>query len=56
MGDFNLNLLKSETSVDVNKFENLFIFEGFFPTISIATHHRSAVYDSINALITYYQD
>ena len=45
LGDFNLNLFKSESISDISKFENLFMSEGFFPTISLATHHRSVSHE-----------
>ena len=40
MGDFNLDLHKSESSSNVEAFEELFISEGLFPVISLATHHN----------------
>ena len=40
MGDFNLDLHKSESSSNVEAFEEFFISEGLFPVISLATHHN----------------
>ena len=40
MGDFNLDLHKSESSSNVEAFEQFFISEGLFPVISLATHHN----------------
>ena len=40
MGDYNLNLLDAESESNVQAFEELFISEGLFPVISVATHHR----------------
>ena len=38
MGDFNLDLHKSESRSNVEAFKELFISEGLFPVISLATH------------------
>ena len=46
MGDFNLNLLKSESNSDISSFEDIFMSEGFFPLISLATHCRSLSHQS----------
>ena len=40
MGDFNLDLHKSESSSNVEAFEEFFISGGLFPVISLATHHN----------------
>ena len=41
MGDFNnLDLRKSESISNVEAFEGVFISEGLFPVISLATHHN----------------
>ena len=40
MGDFNLDLHKSESSSNVEAFEEFFISEGLFPVISLATHNN----------------
>ena len=40
MGDFNLDLHKSESSSNVEAFEEFFISEGLFPVISLATPHN----------------
>ena len=40
MGYFNLNLLKSDTNRNVEKFEELFLSQGLFPVISLATHYH----------------
>ena len=40
MGDFNLDLHKSESSSNVEAFKEFFISEGLFPVISLATHHN----------------
>ena len=40
MGDFNVNLLKNASDVEVQSFENLLLSEGLYPCISIATHKR----------------
>ena len=40
MGDFNLDLHKSESSSNVEVFEEFFISEGLFPVISLATHNN----------------
>ena len=41
LGDFNLNLLKSDSNANVEAFENMLIAEGLYPVISLATHKRS---------------
>ena len=38
MGDFNINLHKSDSDSAISEFEELFISEGLFPVISLATH------------------
>ena len=45
MGDFNLNLLKPESNSDIPEFENLFMSEGLYPAISLATHKRSSSHE-----------
>jgi hypothetical protein len=40
MGDFNIDLLK--TTLTVEKFENMFVSEGLFPLISVATHRAAS--------------
>ena len=40
MGNFNLDLHESESSSNVEAFEEFFISEGLFPVISPATHHN----------------
>ena len=44
MGDFNLDLHKSESSSNSNveAFEQFLISEGLFPVISSATHHNQS--------------
>ena len=45
LGDFNINLFESESISEISKFEDLFMSEGFFPTISLTTHHRSVSHE-----------
>ena len=45
MGDFNLNLVKSESNSDIPAFENFFMSEGLYPAISLATHKRSSSHE-----------
>ena len=40
MGDFNFDLHKSESSSNVEAFEQFLISVGLFPVISLATHHN----------------
>ena len=42
LGDFNLDLHKTDSNSNAETFEELFISEGFFPLVSIATHHNKA--------------
>ena len=42
MGDFNLNLHKNDTNPNVEKFEELFLSQGLFPVISLATHYHQS--------------
>ena len=42
MGDFNLDLHKSDTSSNVEAFEDLFLSEGLFPVNSLATHYSKS--------------
>ena len=42
LGDFNLDLLKCETSSNTALFEELFLSLGLFPVISVATHQHPA--------------
>ncbi|MCP4490578.1 MAG: hypothetical protein GY820_25175, partial [Gammaproteobacteria bacterium] len=42
LGDFNIDLLKCETSSSVETFEEMFLSEGLFPVISVATHQHPA--------------
>ena len=42
MGDFYLDLHRSESSSNVEAFEQFFISEGLFPVISLATHHNKS--------------
>ena len=46
MGDFNLNLLRSEYNSDIPEFENFLMSEGLiYPAISLATHKRSSSHE-----------
>ena len=42
MGDFNLNLHKTDLDSNVEAFEDFFLSEGLFPVISLATHYNKS--------------
>ena len=42
LGDFNLDLHKVESNTNIEAFEELFISEGLFPVISLATHYHQS--------------
>ena len=42
LGDFNLDLHKSEVNSNIGKFEEFFMSEGLFPVVSISTHHNKS--------------